>query len=101
MLLERGFSLDDDDAIWIRQRAGMKESLPIDDSEPIDEVPDSGGTEDADEGDAEDAIDEEDVRGALSAFQQWASKRAPWVNRILGARVKGGDDDEGELDAAA
>jgi hypothetical protein len=94
MLLERGFSLDDDDAIWIRQRAGMRESLPVDDSETIDEVPDSKESEDSDESKGEDSIDEEDVRGALSAFSQWATKRAPWVNRIMGAKVKGTDDDE-------
>jgi hypothetical protein len=84
MLLERGFSLDDDDAIWIRQRAGMRESLPVDDSETIDEVPDSKESEDSDESKGEDSIDEEDVRGALSAFSQWAMSMTDFGRRLRG-----------------
>ena len=87
MLLEKGFPLDDADFLWFRERAGMPEALPED--EEVEEVPDSSSnTEESDEQNAEDMIEEGDVRGAMSQFQLWAEDRAPWINRLLKKKVK-------------
>ncbi len=87
MLLSKGLPLDDNDFIWIRERAGMPEKLPEDEEGDLpDPQDDSGATEDSDEGEAEDAIEDDDVRGALQAFAD--SPRTPaWIRNLLNRSV--------------
>ena len=66
----------------------VPEALPEEDEEEEDQP---GGSVDAvgsDEDDAEDMIEEGDIRGALEVFREWANERAPWISRLFSRRVK-------------
>ncbi len=87
MMLSKGMPLDDNDFIWIRERAGMPEELPEDEEAETPEPQDgSGETEDTDEDEAEDAIDDGDVRGALQAFAN-SSRTPEWIRNLLNRSV--------------
>ncbi len=83
---DTGFDLDDQDALWIRKRAGMPEELPEIDDEV--EIPDVGNDEDDEPEIDLEVIDEGEIREAMGRFQQWARKRAPRIAQLLDRRTR-------------
>lgn len=81
------FEVDDDDVLWMRKQAGMPESIP--DADAADEGTPADSTDGVagDQGAAEDAIDEGDVTGVMSRFQEWATDHAPWAGRLLDREI--------------
>lgn len=88
------FEVGEEDVLWFRRQAGMPEAIPdADELAEGEETGDSTVTEEADEEDAEEAMDDEDVAGVMERFRGWAQDHAPAVASLLDRRLAAEIDD--------